>query len=261
MSILSAGIYQCDVIRGDGDKNVQTAFNGISRLIRQGAELLVLPEMWSSGFDYSALAKHAARTPEILAALSGTAAKNAVIIAGSLPEADGEKIYNTLYVVDKKGEIAGKYRKTHLFPLIEEDKYFCGGDRPVVCETDCGRLGLMTCYDLRFPEFCRSLAIKGAEIVVISAQWPASRIHLWDTLLAARAIENQLFLVAANRYGAEDGLAFNGHSQIVSPTGEVLFLAASADMTAAASIDLKEIERFRSQFNCLGQRIPAVYGL
>lgn len=261
MTGLSAGIFQFDVRCGEVDKNVRTAFEGISQLSDQGAELLVLPEMWSSGFDYPALARHAEKTPEILERLSKTAARKAIIIAGSLPEAEAEKIYNSLYVIDNNGEIAGKYRKVHLFPPIEEDKYLCAGDRTHVCQTHAGRLGLMICYDLRFPEFCRSLAVKGAEIVIVSAQWPSSRIHHWDVLVQARAIENQLFLIAANRHGKEGDLIFNGHSQIVSPAGEVLTKSVSPDTTITASIDIKEIETVRNQFNCLEQRIPSVYDL
>jgi len=261
MKKITAGICQFDIHLGAVDTNKKAARDGIARLNDQGAELLVLPEMWSCGFDYPGLATHAAKTPKILDDLAKTASENSLIIAGSLPEASGNGIYNTLFVIDKQGKIAGKYRKAHLFPLIDEDRHFCAGNRPVVCQTDAGRLGLMICYDLRFPEFCRALALEGAEIVVVCAQWPASRIDHWDILLRARAIENQLFIIAANRTGVADELIFNGHSQFVSPTGQVLTMAGGQDSTAIAQIDFDQIDEFRSQFNCLEQRIPSAYEL
>jgi len=261
MKKIPAGIYQFDIHMGAVDQNVKTALDGISRLSDQGAGLLVLPEMWSSGFDYPRLSAHAAETPKILDTLAKTASEKSLLIAGSLPEAEGDHIYNTLYVIDNNGKIAGSYRKAHLFSLIGEDRHLCAGDRPVICETDAGRLGLMICYDLRFPEFCRSLALQGAEIVIVCAQWPSPRIDHWDVLLRARAIENQLFMIGANRSGADGELLFSGHSQIVSPTGKVLAMTTAPDTTLTTTIDAAEIEQFRNQFNCLEQRVPSAYDL
>jgi len=259
MRVLTAGIYQFDIRQGAVDTNVQSALEGISRLSDQGVDLAVLPEMFSSSFDYPALSEHAQKTPGIIEILAKTAADKSVVIAGSLPEAHAGGIYNTLYVIDKNGEMAGRYRKTHLFSLIAEDKNLEPGRSAVVCDTIGGRLGLMICYDLRFPELCRTLALKGAEVVIVCAQWPAARIAHWDTLLRARAIENQLFVVAANRFGQEGRLMFTGHSQVVSPQGEVLAMAASPDIALAARLDLTEIEKFRNQFNCLSDRVPGIY--
>jgi len=260
MTSLSAAIFQFDVRKGDLSGNIRTALDGIARLGDQGADLLVLPEMWSCGFDYPGLASHAARTPDVLDTLSQTARKKRLIIAGSLPEADAGCIFNSLYVIDSKGRIAGKYRKIHLFSLIGEDRHFCAGSQPIVCDTPAGRLGLMTCFDLRFPELCRSLALQGAQIVIVPAQWPATRIHHWDVLLRARAIENQLFVIGCNRFGSDSDLFFNGHSQIVSPAGEVQILSAAPDTLVTAALDLSEIDALRAPFNCLAHRVPSVYG-
>lgn len=261
MSILTAGIYQFDIMPGEVAANISSALAGISRLSDQGADLALLPEMFSSSFDYPALSEHARKTPEIIELLSKAATVKSIIIAGSLPEADGGALYNTLYVIGKDGEIAGKYRKAHLFSIIDEDKNLEAGTSAVVCETDGRRFGLMICYDLRFPEICRTLALKGAEIIIVSAQWPAPRIHHWDVLLRARAIENQLFVVAANRYGQEGELTFTGHSQMISPQGEVLAMSASPESAPTARLDLTEIQNFRNQFDCLSERVPSVYEL
>lgn len=260
MTTVTAGIFQFDIRKGDLSGNVKTALDGISRASAQGTDLLVLPELWSCGYDYPGLAAHAARTPDVLETLCQTARKNDLIIAGSLPEADAEGIYNTLYVVNSKGEVAGEYRKTHLFSLIGENRHFRAGSRAMVCDTAAGRIGLMLCFDLRFPELCRSLALQDAQIVIVPAQWPAARIHHWDTLLRARAIENQLFVIGANRYGADEDLIFTGHSGMISPAGDVLAFSAGPDTLITAALDLSEIERVRQPFNCLSHRIPPVYG-
>jgi len=261
MGILTAGIYQFDIMRGEVDANIRRVLRGISRLSDQGADLAVLPEMFSSSFDYPALSEHARKTPEIIELLSKAATAKSLAIAGSLPEADAGAIYNTLYIIGKDGDIAGKYRKAHLFSMIGEDKNLEAGTSAVVCETGSRRFGLMICYDLRFPEICRTLALKGAEVVIVSAQWPAARIDHWDTLLRARAIENQLFVVAANRYGQEGNLIYPGHSQMISPQGEVIAMSASPESATTARLDLTEIQKFRKQFDCLSERAPSIYEL
>lgn len=119
----------------------------------------------------------------------------------------------------------------------------------------------MICFDLRFPELCRTLAIQGARIVLISAQWPQPRILHWDALLTARAIENQLFIVASNRVGKSGGLTFNGHSQIISPDGKLLSRIIDHPAETAARINFDEIDTLRNRFDCLSQRIPAAYRL
>ena len=117
----------------------------------------------------------------------------------------------------------------------------------------------MTCYDLRFPELCRSLALAGARMVIVSAQWPGSRIAHWDTLLAARAIENQIFMAASNRVGKDGDLTFNGHSQILSPNGEVLARIIDQTAETTAQINFSEIDMIRKRFDCLKERVPAAY--
>ncbi len=260
MAVISAGIFQFNIRPGEVDGNVETARRGIRQLAGQGADLVLLPELFSCGFDYERISGHAARTPEILVSLSETARQEGLVIAGSLPEADGEGIYNSLYVLDADGKTAAKYRKIHLFPLIAEDRHFYPGSEAVVCSTRLGTLGLMICFDLRFPELCRTLALQGARIVLVSAQWPARRIDHWDALLRARAIENQLFVLGANRYGGGQEVFYNGHSQVVSPDGCVLAMSAAADAVISAPIEPEAVQSAREPFDCLQSRRPGAYG-
>jgi len=255
-----AGVLQFDVKSGDIDANLTSVTNGIARLGEKGSHIAVLPELWSAGFGSpSQLILQAEKTPQILETLSQFAKKHHMIIAGSLPEKDGDGLYNTMMIIDKDGTMAGTYRKIHLFSSIGEDKAFFPGNQAVVCNTSCGLIGLMTCYDLRFPELCRSLALAGARMVIVSAQWPGSRIAHWDTLLAARAIENQIFMAASNRVGKDGDLTFNGHSQILSPNGEVLARIIDQTAETTAQINFSEIDMIRKRFDCLKERVPAAY--
>jgi len=257
---LIAGILQFDVKTGDIDANMTSMISGIHRLGEKGTQITVLPELWSAGFDSpSRTIEQAEQTPQIIEKLGELAKKYRMVIAGYLPKKSGKRLYNTMMVIDSDGTIAGCYRKIHLFSFIGEDKVFSAGNQAVACSTSCGPIGLMICFDLRFPELCRSLALTGARMIIVSAQWPASRIHHWDTLLQARAIENQIFIAACNRVGIDGDLSFNGHSQIISPDGKVLAkLIDHADETTA-KIDFNGIDIVRNRFNCLTQRQVSAY--
>lgn len=256
---LCAGIVQWDVKTGDISGNRSNALEAIARLADAGAELAVLPELWSCGFDHDQMAVHAEKTPEIIEDLLAISKKYGILIAGSLPERASGRIYNTLYVTDRDGAIAGTYRKIHLFKFNREEITFSPGDRAVVCDTSLGPLGLMTCYDLRFPELCRTLAAAGARLVLVCAQWPEARIHHWNTLLSARAIENQLFIAGANRVGADGDLRFTGQSRIISPDGASLAVINDHAGEASAGIDFSEIDQVRRRYDTIAERVLPAY--
>ncbi|MDY6822638.1 MAG: carbon-nitrogen family hydrolase [Thermodesulfobacteriota bacterium] len=258
---IRAGGVQFRVVPGDIEKNVQSAVHGIAGLADQGVKLAVLPELWACGFDNKNLAVHAEKTPDVLGTVRNEAVRHQMVIAGSLAEADDNGIYNTLYVMDADGTLAGRYRKTHLFTAMDEHRHFLSGDRWTVCDTSAGRLGLMICYDLRFPELCRTLVLNGADCVLVCAQWPAKRAEHWKVLLRARAIENQVFVIGVNSCGSGAGeILYGGHSRIVSPWGDVL-AAADGEKEAAifADLDKGEMQRFRTAIPCLAERRPDVY--
>ena len=258
---LRAGVIQFDVRRGDISSNLESAITGIRRLSAQGAQLAVLPELWTCGFDHANIIQHAEKIPEIIDILAQTAKAHGMLIAGSLPEASDGRIYNTLVVIDRDGAIAGSYRKVHLFSTGRENQTFTAGQTAEVWNTSLGVIGGVICYDIRFPELCRSLAIQGARLIVVCAQWPEARIGHWNTLLQSRAIENQLFIVAANRTGSDNPLSFPGHSQIISPYGEILAKTTDARDEVSAEIHFKDMDAFRSLFDCLKERVPEAYRL
>ncbi len=259
MDQIRAGVVQFDIRTGDTAGNVAQALDGLKVIGTAGGRLAVLGEMWSCGFDYDRLRVHAKETPQVLKQVQAVAARFKMVICGSLPEYDAGNIYNTAWAVDADGRIAGAYRKVHLFSLTGEQDHFAAGDRAVVCETAIGRIGLVVCYDLRFPELCRALADGGAELMAVSAQWPYPRTRHWEVLLQARAIENQLFVVAANRVGTAGSLRYEGSSRIVSPYGQVQAALGSGAGVLTADLDFSEVKQYREMLPCLADRVPAAY--
>ncbi|MCP3924773.1 MAG: carbon-nitrogen family hydrolase [Desulfobacterales bacterium] len=253
---LKTAVFQFDTKTGMIDENLAYV---IERIPPLNADLVVLPEMWSCGFDYSNLKSHAEKTPYVLDELSKVAIKENVMIAGSYPEMRDGDIYNTAYLIDKDGEIKGTYSKVHLFSHASEDKYFKAGDKAVVVDTSIGKIGFLICYDLRFPEFFRTLALDGAEIVIVMGQWPKVRIDHWNKLLAARAIENQLFVLAANRIGTENLIEYGGCSKILSPVGKTLSYGYSFETIVEFELDFEEMTLFREKIPCFEERVKGVY--
>lgn len=254
-----AGIVQFDVRPGDIESNLSSALKWIDQLKAQNAKIALLPEMWSCGFDNKRLGEHSEKTDNIIYKLTMIASRYNMIIAGSLPELSGNDIFNTMYLIDGDRGLINTYRKIHLFSRAHEDKYFCAGNRAVVCETSVGPVGLLICYDLRFPELCRTLTLSGALLVLTSAQWPLERITHWDILLRARAIENQIFMVAANRCGMENNMEYGGRSLLVSPSGEILARAEDRECIISSEIDLEQLFEYRRKIPCLDERMPDTY--
>ncbi len=259
MKQLICAAVQFNIIIGDINTNLDTAITALRRVALQGAKLAVLPEMWSCGYDYRNLKELALETPRVLQQLQAECSALGIVTVGSLPELDQGTIYNTAYVIDK-GKIKASYRKIHLFSTMKEDQYLGAGNSSLVVDTSAGRLGVAICYDLRFPELFRKLALEGAEIICIPAEWPKPRQEHWQTLLRARAIENQLFVIAANCCGIQGKLDFFGLSQLISPLGNVLERAGEENATLVANFDFSEMEQYRQRIDILNDRRSDIYG-
>jgi predicted amidohydrolase len=256
---LCAAAIQFNIILGEIDRNLMTVEAALDRVAKQNVQLAVLPEMWSVGYDYKRLAKHAAQTPRVIEALCRQTAELRLVVVGSLPELDEGKIFNTAYVIDR-GILVGSYRKLHLFSTMGEDRFLAAGDQALVVPTSAGRLGIAICYDLRFPELFRKMALEGAEIVCLPAEWPKPRQEHWRTLLRARAMENQYFVVATNCCGIQGKFDFFGMSLLLSSRGEVLAEAGETDSELLATFDYQEMLDYREQIRCFDDRRPEIYG-
>jgi predicted amidohydrolase len=237
-----------------------------------GARLIVLPEKWTAiGTDEQL---RAAAEPLDGAAISwarATARELGVdLVAGSIAErvTGAEKLANTCVHVDPQGEIRAVYRKVHMFDVeidghsYRESDVEQAGEEIVLSETSDGvKLGLSICYDLRFPELFRILAVRGARVIVLPSAFtlPTTRDH-WETLLRARAIENQVFVIAANQFGRHPGgQRSGGRSMIVDPWGVVLAQASDREGYAVAELDLEYQREIRARLPSLANRQPDAY--
>jgi predicted amidohydrolase len=255
---INAAAIQFNVKQGDVDTNLAYVRSALRRVAGQGADLVVLPEMWSSGFSYRNLNELAGRTAGIVEELLVLSRELKLVIVGSMPEPHGEKVFNTVFVADN-GKLAGVYRKLHLFSLLGEDRAFDSGASWLLADTSVGKVGVIICYDLRFPELSRRLALEGAAVICVPAQWPKPRQEHWRTLLRARAIENQLFVVACNACGLIGKLDFFGMSMIIDPKGELLAEAGEAVCEIGAPLDMQLMADWRGQIPCFNDRRPELY--
>lgn len=247
---ITAAVIQMDVVKGSPDLNLAKATTLTREAQEMGAEIVVLPEMWLTDFvlkDPSPLLPWSAKALDSLTLIAQKG--NLVIVAGSIMEESKGRIYNTSYIITNKG-IAGKYRKTHIFEPMGERKVFKPGKGTHGVETSLARLGTILCYDLRFPEHIRPLALQGVEILCIPAQWPVQRITHWEILLRARAIENQFFVLGCNRWGKTGAYHFPGHSLIIDPLGQIL-ATAQEEGIALATLEKAIMEEYRAQIPSL----------
>lgn len=216
----------------------------------------MLPELWHVGaFAIEQLAQHAqAIDGPLMTDLGALAAELGIWLhAGSFAEraADGD-LFNTSVLFDPHGSVAATYRKIHLFGFDGgETTVLAGGDELVVVDTPLGPTGLATCYDLRFPEMFRALNEGGATAILLTSGWPTPRIAHWDVLTRARAIENQMWLVACNEVGQQGPVTLGGHSVIVAPTGDVVALGADSEEVLHGVIDPALSDRWRAEFPVL----------
>ena len=261
-------LIQMDIEFAAPEINLERTLTFLEKAVADRADIAVLPEMWSCGYDLGNIGEHAAKTPYIVEKLAAFAKKNTISIhAGTLPaETDtllSKKRYtNRAYFIDKNGIIVSQYDKVHLFRLMNEDKFFKAGNKIGVFDSEYGKIGMLTCYDLRFPEAFRSLALQGADIIILPAQWPNPRLSHWMTLAVARAIENQLFIIAVNRVGSDPKSTFFGHSMVINPWGEILADAGSANESVlTVEIETELIASVRSKIPVFLDRTPACYSM
>jgi deaminated glutathione amidase len=256
----------------DKAANLQAADRLVRRAAADGAKLVVLPEKWSilgRGADLRAGAERL-DGPAVTWARETARELGIDLVAGSISErVEGEeKLRNTSLHIGPDGEVKATYRKVHMFDVevdgtvYRESEHEAPGEDVVVSSTADGvEIGLTVCYDVRFPELYRILAVQGARIITIPAAFtvPTTRDH-WEVLVRARAIEDQCFVIAANQVGTHvEGLASGGRSMIVDPWGLVLAQAADAQTVITADLDLDAQAAIRTRLPSLANRRPAAY--
>jgi predicted amidohydrolase len=279
---------QISCVPGDVDANLRKVRHFCARARKSGAGLIVFPEMTDTGYSMPLIQKHATGWNEgAVPKLRELAKELSLIIVCGVSEREGSSLYNAQVFVDSNGEILAKYRKMHLIAAapLNERSCFSAGEKFVSCkitETASGALpsadgteragdpslledhftiGLTICYDLRFPEMCRKLAVDhGANVLVTSSAWPFVRIEHLRVLALARAMENQCYLILANRVGTDGGVTLCGSSAILDPYGTIL-AAAPPDREAIIYADMNRetLDLVRSQMKVFEHRRADLY--
>ena len=240
---------QFDVVWEDKPANHAIVERMLRKAKIQPGTFVILPELGDTGFSFD--------LTKIVDGLSLSWARTLAreldvwIQPGFAENGNDGRGRNCAAIISPQGEILGIYRKIHPFSYSRESQYYSGGDRIVIRDCVGAAVCPMICYDLRFPELWRVAATSGAEVFMIGASWPDSRQSHWRALLIARAIENQAFIVAVNRVGADPHLQYAGGSIIISPTGEILDEAGVSPRVLVADLDLDELRAWRTEFPVL----------
>ncbi|MET3289082.1 UNVERIFIED_CONTAM: putative amidohydrolase [Brevibacillus sp. OAP136] len=225
----------------------------------EGYDLIVLPEIWATGyFSFDRYTEEAEPMDGPFVARFSAKAKalGAYLFAGSFIEKDGDELYNTSVMFDPHGRQIASYRKIHLFRYgSDEGKLLTRGEEITVVDTSFGKVGLATCYDLRFPELFRRQVDLGAELLLVTSAWPHRRLMHWNLFNQVRALENQCYLISSNCAGTTRGTLLGGHSQVVDPWGVVIASGGEQEAIVKAHIDQSQIAHIRETFPQLKHRV------
>ena len=257
---------QMDVRAGEPETNMARVEAWIAEAARRGSDLVVFPELWDSGYALERASELGSPLEEgRFARIAALAREHRIHVLGSMlelvPSLTGERpiARNTAPWFDSEGRMRGAYRKLHLFRLMEEDRYLQPGDEPLLLDLPWGRTGLAICYDLRFPELFRGYALDGAVMTVVPAQWPHPRLEHWRVLLRARAIENQMVIVACNRVGQDGETRFCGHSVVYDAWGKMLIEGGEEEALLTVAVNLADVRRVRETIPVFADRRPDAY--
>lgn len=251
-SSLRIGLAQFDIAWENRDANLMQVQSLLH--FEEHVDLLILPEMWSTGFSMR---------PEVIAEepygpaflwMKEHSHKLNLAIAGSISVSDEGKYYNRWYCVHPNGHI-DLYDKRHLFSYGKENLFYAPGNSRIVIDIKGWKLMPIICYDLRFPVWCRNNM--NYDLMVVVANWPTPRIHHWDILLKARAIENQCYIAAVNRIGIDrNGLHYPGHSSIIDMNGSALLEMKDKEGVGILELDKDLLTQYREHFRFLQDRDP-----
>jgi predicted amidohydrolase len=216
--------------------------------VKAGTELVVLPEMFTTGFSMNPTLLAEEMNEKTIEWMKRIAIEKRIVLTGSIIIKENEQYFNRLIWMLPNGEF-GMYDKHHLFSYAEEDKHFAAGNKRLITSVKGIKINTQVCYDLRFPIWSRLATENEYDILLYVANWPARRSHAWKTLLQARAIENQCFVIACNRVG-EDGneIKYSGDSCVINPLGEIVISKENDEDFLYYTIQKSEIESVRNQY-------------
>lgn len=263
---LYAALLQMDCDLGDKAKNIAHALSLADRAVTANANLLVLPELFNTGYELSAIGERISdyaedeTSHETVDAMRDYAAAHQIDIAFTIPYFHGSRQNKpniSMFYIDQAGSILGIQDKNHLFG--DEKLYFSLGKDYPVFETRFGRIGMMVCYDANFPEPARILTLKGAQIILATAAWRTQDIRLFDMIMPQRAAENVCYVLANNRYGTDNGRYNPGHSQICDPEGLLAAYGGECETIVYAAINAATVDKARCRIPYLDDLRDAEY--
>ncbi len=243
------------------DAGKETKISKAARLIDEGegADLILLPEICNVGyFAFSSYRdqSESLEGPTISMLREKAAQKSCFIFGGSIVESTEDGLYNTSVLINRKGSIIAQYRKIHLYGhQSEEAKLLKRGTEVQVVKSEIATFGLSTCYDLRFPELYRKMALMGAEVFLVASAWPFPRLEAWLMLNRVRALENQVFLISSNCRGFSKGKELVGHSMVVDPWGTPIATGGDEECIVHAKIDIRKLYEAREVFPGFRDRV------
>ncbi len=270
MNAVTVSLCQLKV-DADKQKSLDKARQMINHAANLGAQIVMLPEMFNCPYDINCFLNYAEELPagetaRMLAELARS--KRIYLIGGSIPELAGRDLYNTCLVFDPDGQLVGKHRKVHLFDVqvkngiqFRESAVLKAGDNLTLVDTPWGKIGIMICYDIRFPEFARKLASSGAKIICVPAAFNLTTgpAH-WDTLFKSRALDNQVFFLG-NSPARDESASYiaYGHSLAVNPWGQIIGQLDESEGLLTVELDLDQIEEVRQALPVWQQLRPELY--
>jgi predicted amidohydrolase len=260
-------------VAADKQANLRAALQAIAGCARQGAQIISLPEMFCCPYQTENFPLYAEKQGGLVWSALAAAARDSgiTLVGGSMPEVDeAGKVYNTCYVFDPAGRQIGRHRKMHMFDIdipggqcFKESDTLTPGNEATVVDTPFGRVGVSVCYDLRFPELARLMALRGAKIFIVPGAFNMTTgpAH-WEMLFRARAVDNQVYaLGCAPARDPQAGYVSYGNSLAVSPWGEVIARLGAEAGVLLADLDLERLEQVRGQLPLLKQRRTDLYEL
>jgi len=271
MKKTNISLIQMEVNFGNKEANLKKAESLVKIAVSQAPStiphIVCLPELFSTGYDLNNCQKHAENIPggKTTAFLQQIAKQYSVVLLGSYIEKLDNKYFNTAVVIAENGSLIGKYRKIHLFPLypLDETKIISTGGflyPDTIFKLKNGNLGVLICFDLRFPELSRRIALDGADFLIYLAEFPRPRNEIWTRLLQARAMENQIFVCGVNRVGTDPSKAsFFGRSVIYDPNGNPLIEASEKEEVVSTKLNPTVLDKIRSSLPSLSHRQPDYY--
>jgi len=260
-------------IDNDKEKNLKNAVKAIETAASNGADMVALPEMFNCPYNSSLFPEYAeeAENSRTLNVISDTASRLGVyVIAGSIPEKSSENIYNTSFVFDRKGRIIGRHRKMHLFDIdipgrisFKESDTLTAGNQITVVDTEFCKVGIAICYDIRFPELSRLMALEGARLIVVPGAFNMTTgpAH-WEILTRTRALDNQVYFASVSPARNErDYYVAYGNSMICDPWGSIAARAGVSEEIIYAQIDMDTVEKIRTELPLLKHRREDIYNI